>query len=161
MDKKCILIIDDDIAILTSLKALLEMNGFWVDTAKNGREAMMRVCNSFYNLALIDIRLPDMEGTELLLAFQQLGLKMKKIVITGYSTEECAIDSLNLGADGYLKKPVMPGKLLDFVANKLAEQEAEDTLYEDTVNYLLGVKAQGGRNMDRWSTSHIPMDEQS
>lgn len=151
MDKKCILIIDDDIAILTSLKSLLEMNGFRVDTAKNGREAMARVSNSFYNLALIDIRLPDMEGTELLLAFQQLGLKMKKIVITGYSTEEYAIDSLNLGADGYLKKPVMPGKLLDFVANKLAEQEAEDTLYEDTVNYLLGARAQEGRNMDRWA----------
>lgn len=151
MDKKCILIIDDDISILTSLKSLLEMNGFWVDTAKNGREAMTRVSNGFYNLALIDIRLPDMEGTELLLAFQQLGLKMKKIVITGYSTEEYAIDSLNLGADGYLKKPVMPGKLLDFVANKLAEQEAEDTLYEDTVNYLLGVRSQDGRNMDRWA----------
>lgn len=151
MDKKCILIIDDDIAILTSLKSLLEMNGFRVDTAKNGREAMARVSNNFYNLALIDIRLPDMEGTELLLAFQQLGLKMKKIVITGYSTEEYAIDSLNLGADGYLKKPVMPGKLLDFVANKLAEQEAEDTLYEDTVNYLLRVRSQDGGNMDRWA----------
>lgn len=88
----------------------------------------MRVCNSFYNLALIDIRLPDMEGTELLWGFQQLGLKTKKIVITGYSTEEYAINSLNLGADGYLKKPVMPGKLLEFVADKLAEQEAEDTI---------------------------------
>ena len=151
MDKKCILIIDDDIAILTSLKSLLEMNGFRVDTAKNGREAMMRICNGFYNLALIDIKLPDMEGTELLMAFQHLGLKMKKIVITGYSTEECAIDSLNLGADGYLKKPVMPGKLLEFVANKLAEQEAEDTLYEETVNYLLRVRSQDEHNMERWS----------
>lgn len=151
MDKKCILIIDDDISILTSLKSLFEMNGFWVDTAKNGREAMTKVCSRFYNLALIDIRLPDMEGTELLLAFQQLGLKMKKIVITGYSTEEYAINSLNLGADGYLKKPVMPGKLLDFVANKLEEQEAEDTLYEDTVNYLLEARAQNGRNMNRWA----------
>ena len=65
----------------------------------------MRHMRWLFNLALIDIRLPDMEGTELLLAFQQLGLKMKKIVITGYSTEEYAIDSLNLGADGYLKKP--------------------------------------------------------
>lgn len=151
MDKKCILIIDDDISILTSLKSLLEMNGFRVDTAKNGREAMMRICNGFYNLALIDIKLPDMEGTELLLAFRHLGLKMKKIVITGYSTEDCAIDSLNLGADGYLKKPVMPGKLLEFVANKLAEQEAEDTLYEETVNYLLRARAQDEHNMDRWS----------
>ncbi len=151
MDKKCVLIIDDDIAILASLKSLLEMNGFRVDTAKNGREAMMRVCDGFYNLALIDIRLPDMEGTELLLAFQQLGLKMKKIVITGYSTEEYAIDSLNLGADGYLKKPVMPGKLLEFIANKLAEQEAGDMLYEDTVDYLLRLRAQDGQNMDRWA----------
>ncbi len=151
MDKKCILIIDDDIGVLTSLASLLEMNGFRVDTAKNGREAMMRVCSGFYNLALIDIKLPDMEGTELLLAFQQLGLKMKKIVITGYSTEECAIDSLNLGADGYLKKPVMPGKLLKFIDNKLAEQEAEDMLYEDTVNYLLRARTQDGHDMDRWA----------
>lgn len=151
MDKKCILIIDDDTAVLTSLESLLEMNGFKVDTAKNGKEAMMKACNGFYNLALIDIKLPDMEGTELLLAFQQLGLKMKKLVITGYSTEEYAINSLNLGADGYLKKPVMPGKLLKFIANKLAEQDAEDRLYEDTVNCLLRVRTQDGHNMDRWA----------
>lgn len=151
MDMKSVLIIDDDVEILTSLRSLLERNGFRVDTAKNGREAMMRVCDGFYNLALIDIKLPDMDGTELLLAFQQLGLNMKKIVITGYSTEKCAIDSLNLGADGYLKKPVMPGKLLEFMANKLSEQEAENALYEDTVSRLLRVRTQDGRNMDRWA----------
>jgi DNA-binding NtrC family response regulator len=78
-----------------------------------------------------------MEGTDLLLEFRQLKPAIKTVIITGYSTRENAINSLNLGANGYLEKPVMPGKLLAVVADKLSEQETENKLYEDTVNELL------------------------
>ena len=137
MDTKFILIVDDDKAILEGFKDLLETKKYKISTAENGREALEKVLNNFYNLVLLDIKLPDMEGTDLLLEFRQLRPEIKTIIVTGYSTRENAINSLNLGADGYLEKPVTPGKLLEIVADKLSEQETENRLYEDTVNELL------------------------
>lgn len=128
---------DDDKTILEGFKDLLETKKYKISTAKNGREALEKVRNNFYNLAQLDIKLPDMEGTDLLLEFSQLNPEMKTIIVTGYSTRENAINSLNLGADGYLEKPVTPGKLLEIVADKLSEQETENRLYEDTMDELL------------------------
>jgi len=123
--------------IVEGFKALLELKGYKVSTAENGREALEEARKNFFNLALIDIKLPDMEGTGLLQEFRQLNPQIKLIIITGYSTRENAIESLNLGADGYLEKPLTPNKLLAVVADKLAEQETENELYENTVNDLL------------------------
>jgi YesN/AraC family two-component response regulator len=142
MDTKFILIVDDDKTILEGFKVLLETKKYRISTAENGREALEKVRNNFYNLALLDIKLPDMEGTDLISEFRQIKPEIKIIVVTGYSTRENAINSLNLGADGYLEKPVTPGKLLGIVADKLHEQETENRLYEDTVNELLGSSTQ-------------------
>lgn len=131
------MITDDDRVILDGFKLLLERKGYLTDTAETGSEAIEKVRSKYFNLALIDIKLPDMDGTALLSEFRELNPEMKKIIITGYSTRENAIESLNLGADAYLEKPVTPGKLLEFVAKKLAEQEYEIKYHEDTVNNLL------------------------
>ena len=137
MDKKSILIIDDDRGILDGFKLILERRGYLTDTADTGGDAIEKVHSKYFNLALIDIKLPDVDGTSLLPEFHQLNPEMKKIIITGFSTRENAIQCLNLGADAYLEKPVTPGKLLEFVAAKLAEQEYEIKYHEDTVNKLL------------------------
>ena len=142
METKFILIVDDDKTILEAFKVLLETKKYKISTAENGREALEKVLNNFYNLVLLDIKLPDVEGTDLLLEFRQLRPEIKTIIVTGYSSRKNAINSLNLGADGYLEKPVTPGKLLEIVADKLSEQETENRLYEDTVNELLGSKIQ-------------------
>lgn len=131
------MITDDDRVILDGFRLLLERKGYLTDTAETGSEAIEKVRSKYFNLALIDIKLPDMDGTALLSEFRELNPEMKKIIITGYSTRENAIESLNLGADAYLEKPVTPGKLLEFVAKKLAEQEYEIKYHEDTVNNLL------------------------
>lgn len=137
MDKKSILIIDDDRGILDGFKLILERRGYLTDTA-TGSDAIEKVHSKYFNLALIDIKLPDVDGTSLLPEFHQLNPEMKKIIITGFSTRfQNAIQCLNLGADAYLEKPVTPGKLLEFVAAKLAEQEYETAHHEDTVNKLL------------------------
>ncbi len=137
MNKKSILIIDDDRGIRDGFKLLLERKGYLIDTAETGSEAIEKVRSKYFNLALIDIRLPDIDGTALLSEFRELNPEMKKIIITGYSTRENAIESLNQGANAYLEKPVTPGKLLEFVAKKLAEQEYEIKYHEDIVNNLL------------------------
>jgi DNA-binding NtrC family response regulator len=139
-DKKRILVIDDDPVILKGFKLLLQTKGYQVSTAETGKDALEMVHGNFYNLVLIDLKLPDMDGTALLAEFQQLAPDMKKVVVTGNSSRENAIESLNLGADGYLEKPVTPGRLLEFVEEKLEEQEQEINHYEDTVNDLIRMR---------------------
>jgi DNA-binding NtrC family response regulator len=151
MDKKYILIVDDEKAILKGFRALLEMKEYRVVTAKDGREAVDKVSENFYNLAIIDIRLPDMDGTEVLREFRQINPEMKNIIITGYASLENAVESLNLGADGYLMKPVTPGKLLEIVSEKLREQEMENELHEELVKDLLETRRKGDLGLDRWT----------
>lgn len=131
------MVIEDDIVVLKGFKLLLQMKGYQVSTAETGKSALEMVRCNFYNLALIDIKLPDMEGITLLAEFRQLAPEMKKIIVTGYSSRENAIESLNLGANGYLEKPVTPGKLLEYIEKKLVEQEQEIKHYEETVTDLI------------------------
>ena len=133
MGKKSILIVDDDRAILSSLEKILQLEGYSVDTAETGREAIEKAKNRFYNLMLLDIKLPDMEGTELLRAVDETEPKMVKIMVTGYPTLENAVKSLNLGADAYLMKPIDPQELLDVVEKKLKEQEEADVMDAEKV----------------------------
>jgi DNA-binding NtrC family response regulator len=79
-----IIVVDDDEGIRKTLATILEEIGYVVDTVENGKEAIERSNAEFYNLALIDIRLPDMEGTKLLTAMKETTPEMIKIIMTGY-----------------------------------------------------------------------------
>lgn len=114
-----ILIIEDDEKIRTVLKTILEQKGYTVDVAKNGNEAIERIGTASYKLALIDIRLPDMEGTKLLPVMQKSGPKMVKIMITGFPTMRSAIEAVNKGADGYILKPIKIENLLNIINEHL------------------------------------------
>jgi len=136
---KKILVVDDDNAILKSLKLVLEAEGYVVATAETGGEAIVKSKNNYYDLALLDIRLPDMQGTELLTRMNLGVPRMRVIMITGYPSLENTIGSLNRGADGYLVKPIDPPKLLKIIEEKLKEQEAEIQEYERK-EAMLGAK---------------------
>jgi DNA-binding NtrC family response regulator len=86
-----------------------------------------------YNAALIDIRLPDMEGIELLTRMKDTVLKVRKIIITGYPSMKNAIEAVNRKADAYILKPVEVEKLLDTVREQLKLQEAEKKYSEQKV----------------------------
>jgi len=124
LDKNSILVIDDDEVVRNNLKAILELEGYDVDSAATGKEAVDKSNASFYNLALIDIRLPDMEGTQLLTAMRDTVPKMVKIVVTGYPSLQNARDAVNMGADGYIVKPIMDtDEFLQKIKEHLKKQE--------------------------------------
>jgi len=125
-DKPSILIVDDDENIRKTLSAILRGKGYITDTAKDGREAIEKSRAKFFNLALLNIKLPDMEGTKLLKKLPE----MVKIIVTGYPTLENAIEALNLGADAYVIKPVRPEKLLALIKEKLEEQSQAEKMTE-------------------------------
>ena len=133
MEQRTILIVDDDEIILETLRDFLESKGYAVATAATAKEAMEKSGSRNFNLALLDIKLPDMEGTELLRKLHSVTPRMMKVMITAHGTLRNAVDSVNFGADGYLLKPINQGELLKIVESKLREQYATETMSEDQV----------------------------
>jgi DNA-binding NtrC family response regulator len=121
-----ILVTDDEESIRRTVSMTLEHAGYAVDTAENAKQAIKKAEANFYNLALIDIRLPDMEGTELLTTLKETTPKMVKIILTGYPTLENAIKATNNGVDAYLIKPVNADELLKVIKKHLDKQKQEE-----------------------------------
>lgn len=134
MDQKYkILIVDDDETIRSTMKAILEDEGYIVDSAANGKEAIKKTQEQSYNLALLDIRLPDMEGVELLKLMKEPMPRMRKIMVTGFPSLQNAVEAVNKNADAYLIKPVDVDKLLATVKEQLAKQEEDKKFNEEKV----------------------------
>jgi two-component system nitrogen regulation response regulator NtrX len=128
-----ILVVDDDETIRTTMKAILQDEGYQVDLAGTGKEAIQKTTEKNYNVALLDIRLPDMEGVELLKLLKDGVPRTRKIMVTGYPSMQNAISALNKNADAYLLKPVDVEKLLATVKQQLEDQENELKFSEQKV----------------------------
>ncbi|MCX8150140.1 MAG: response regulator [Candidatus Bathyarchaeota archaeon] len=128
-----ILIIDDDENIRKVLKTILEDEGYLVDTAETAQEGIEKSHSSFFNLALIDVRLPDMEGIEVLTKLRETTPKMRKIIVTGYPTLQNAIAAVNKNADAYILKPFNVESVLQVIKEQLEKQNEEKTFSESKV----------------------------
>jgi DNA-binding NtrC family response regulator len=128
-----ILIVDDDENIRKVLLAILEDKGYAVEPAGTAKEAIEKSKRKFYNLALIDIRLPDMEGIELLTKIRDTTPKMRKVIITGYPTLQNAVDAVNKGADAYIVKPFDVENVLITIDHQLKKQQEEKKYSQDKV----------------------------
>ena len=120
-----ILVVDDDTELRKVLSSILSEEGYSVKTVENGKQAIEVSEKKRFDLALIDIKLPDMEGTELL---QKLKIKQPHIVmiiVTGFPTLENAMEAVNEGADGYILKPFEIQKLLQAVRKHLNKQATD------------------------------------
>jgi two-component system response regulator HydG len=121
--KKTILVVDDDKSILRTFTRILQKSGYEIDVAETGKEAMEKAENRNYDLALVDIRLPDMDGTDLLAKLKNQLQHTVKIMITGFPSLETGVKALDEGADAYLVKPVKPQELLMLLEEKLKNRE--------------------------------------
>ena len=143
-EKASILIVDDDENICRSLRLIFEKKGYETETAGTGREAIGKAQGRFFSLALLDIRLPDMEGMELLAPLKEMRPEMTVIMITAYASLESAVRALNEGASGYVIKPLNVDEVLANVREALEKQrlikekrEAEEALRQR--NYELSL----------------------
>ncbi len=103
-----ILVVDDEEIIRIGCQRILEDSNFQVDLAENGRIGLEKVKASSYDLVLMDLMMPEMNGMELLDEIQKLDKKIVCIVITGFATIETAVDAVKKGAYDYLPKPFTP-----------------------------------------------------
>ena len=137
LNNKNILVIDNDIDLLKVLREILTSEGYSVDTAESGRQAVERSKTSVYDLALIDIMLSDTEGIELLDILREDMPNTIKIMMTGHPTVNNAIEALNRGADAFITKPIDPEGLLELVKDKLKKREQAENPDQDQVSQWL------------------------
>jgi len=121
MGKLTILVVDDDRDALSSFTHILSEHGYGVETAETGHEAIEKCKSSSHDLALLDIKLPDIEGTRLLEQLQEIDPKMRTIIVTGHASLSGALRSLIFQANAYVLKPVDPDELLKVVRATLNE----------------------------------------
>ena len=118
MEKRSIIIIDDDKSILRAFTRILEKKSYVVTTAENGKDSMDKIKHFHYSAALIDICLPDMMGTDILLKIQHASPKTVKIVFTGSPYLE-VLNKGNEYMDAFLVKPINPELLINILEEKL------------------------------------------
>jgi len=106
-----ILIVDDDEDFADGLMEVFELDGHNPATAHNGREAILAVENGVFNVALIDIGLPGMNGAECLHAIRAIRPDLPCFLLTGYSAQDIANQGIEAGAMEILTKPIDPGAL--------------------------------------------------
>ncbi|MBA4395289.1 MAG: two-component system response regulator, partial [Desulfobacca sp.] len=112
MNKKSILVVDDEASHRMMLKAHLNEEGFEVMEASDGQEAVDRVGGHFYDLVLMDIRMPHLDGLEALTRIKKIRPDIPIIMMTAYGSIESAVEALKSGAGDYVTKPLDMDELL-------------------------------------------------
>ncbi|MFC1563584.1 response regulator [candidate division KSB1 bacterium] len=116
-DKIKLLIVDDEVKFLTSIAKRLEMRDFDVATAQNGEEAIKLAHSAKFDLALLDLKMPGLDGKQVLEILKREHNYLEVIILTGHGSYESAVECTRLGAFGYLPKPYELDMLLEVLKN--------------------------------------------
>lgn len=114
-----ILIIDDEKSIRSTLREILEYEKYTIDEAQDGQEGLDKLISSKYDIALCDVKMPKMDGIELLERVQMAGIDTQFIMISAHGTIETAVDATKMGAYDFVPKPPDLNRLLLTVKNAL------------------------------------------
>ena len=155
LKKVRVLIVDDDDSIRAVFSQILEERGFIVDSVKTGKTAIEKSKVNVYDVVLIDIRLPDIEGIELLTKLKDTVPKMRKIIMTGFPTQQNAISALNKQADAYLLKPIIVDKLLTVIDEQLKIKEEETKYSEQKVAEFMESRVKEIKSRKREKNVHF------
>ena len=117
-----ILVVDDEFSVRDSLYNWFKTEGYRVDTAENGMEALKKLQEGPWDIALVDIKMPGMDGMELQRLIKKIDNSIVVIIITAYGTVDTAVDAMKEGAFDYLSKPVDPDKLSILIRNALNQK---------------------------------------
>lgn len=125
---KKVLIIDDTKNIRILLKKVLQLEGFEAETASDGREGLDMIRKEDYSLIFMDIKLPEISGTEILRTIRAEGNNTPTIIMTAYATIKNAVDCIQLGAITYIQKPFTAERILNTMKqfNIFAAEDDED-----------------------------------
>ncbi|MBX2989567.1 MAG: response regulator [Bacteroidetes bacterium] len=120
-EKRKILVVDDEDALRTVLSAELNSEGYDVGTAADGMEALDELRKGAYDLVLLDIKMPNMNGFEVLKVIKEKHTSTKVIMLTGFADLKNAIESKKLGAEDFVSKPYDLVDLLTTIDRVMSE----------------------------------------
>ncbi|MFQ5786762.1 MAG: sigma-54-dependent transcriptional regulator, partial [Thermodesulfobacteriota bacterium] len=124
-NKSKILVIDDEPGIREFLEIMLHKNGYLVETVADGLKAMDKIESNLFDLAVVDIQMPVMNGIEVLKKINDKSPETSVIMITAYASHETAIDAMKLGAYDYITKPFKIDEIKLVIKNALDKKRLE------------------------------------
>ncbi len=123
-----ILVIDDERSIRSTLKDILEFEGYVVEVAENGKQGLERALSIAYDLIYSDIKMPEMDGIEVLEALRKAEVETPVVMISGHGNIETAVECIRKGAFDFIEKPIELNRLLITTKNALEKK----TLVQET-----------------------------
>lgn len=129
-DESTILIADDEVSILQGLKAMLEEDGYKISIANNGNKAFELAKKNHFNLLLVDLTIPGLNGIEILERLQHENINTEVIIITGKGTISTAVEAMRAGAYDYLTKPVTPDRLRSIIPKAIEHNRLLQSYHE-------------------------------
>jgi DNA-binding NtrC family response regulator len=106
-----VLVVDDEAVVVNSIRKSLVRKAFKVEEAFSGKEALSRISGGNYDLVLLDMRLPDADGLELMAEIRKNKPTLKVVIVTGYASIDTAVEAIKRGANDYMAKPFTPDEL--------------------------------------------------
>jgi DNA-binding response OmpR family regulator len=149
MSYRSVLIVDDEEHISLTLALALEKLNIPVDTAVNGEEALQKLAARSYSLMLLDLRMPGIDGLEVLRRVPEIRPEVKVVIITAWGPTETAVEALKLGAVDFLQKPFDLEDVRELVSSLLDEATQERYRGREYDNYIeLALKRIGAGELD-------------
>jgi len=149
MKAKPILIVDDEKNICLALSQALEILEIETDTALNGEEALAKLRNKEFGLLLLDLRMPGMDGIEVLRRIREIRPDIRIIILTAYGTVESAVEAMKLGAVDFIQKPFSAEEIRELVSRVMDREKLDQ---QKVVNYNssieLAKRSIGDRHFD-------------
>ncbi len=137
-----VLVVDDDETVLGVISRFLTDHGYEVDTTMSGERAMEKQRRIKYDLALLDLKLPDSNGLDVLRALKHKDQSISVLIITGHGTVETAVEAMKLGADDYLLKPFKSLEVLQLAvqrAHRYRDLKSECALLKEQLNETVSI----------------------
>jgi DNA-binding NtrC family response regulator len=138
MSKRKIMVVDDELSVRESLREWFLEDGFQVETAEDGAKALAKMSAGPYDIIVIDLKMPGMDGITLQKRIREIDKNAAIVILTAYASVETAVEALKAGAYDYVTKPVDPDDLSNLVRNIIRQKElAEENIrLKDTVSEL-------------------------
>jgi len=137
MKDKSVLIVDDEKNIRLTLSQALEVLEVETDTAANGEEALAKLKGKEFSLILLDLKMPGMDGMEVLRRVREIRPDIRVIILTAYGTVESAVEAMKLGAADFIQKPFAPEEIRELVSRVLDREKIDE---QKTVDYASSIE---------------------
>ena len=124
LGKRQILLMEDEPSVAQGLQMVLKEEGYGVDLAMTGHSALEKFKQKYFDLLVADLRLPDMDGMEVIKAVKDRRPETGVVVITGYATVASAVNAMKIGVSDYLPKPFTEDEFMAAVGDALKDKEA-------------------------------------